>query len=75
MPYSHLSCLTPPLTRFVDQAEEAAKMDETAPIPLHLRNAPTKMMKDMKYGEGYLYNPDYRHALHSVISVNTGTNF
>jgi replication-associated recombination protein RarA len=50
-------------------------MDETAPIPLHLRNAPTKMMKDMKYGEGYLYNPDYRHALRSVISANTGTNF
>lgn len=49
-------------------------MDETAPIPLHLRNAPTKLMKDMKYGEGYLYNPDYRHALHSVISVNTRTN-
>jgi len=48
-------------------------MDETAPVPLHLRNAPTKMMKDMKYGEGYLYNPGYRHAPYSVISVNTRT--
>ncbi|KIM30721.1 hypothetical protein M408DRAFT_66262 [Serendipita vermifera MAFF 305830] len=45
------------------RAEEAAKMDETAPVPMHLRNAPTKMMKEMKYGEGYLYNPSYRHAL------------
>jgi putative ATPase len=42
------------------QAEEAAKLDETAPIPMHLRNAPTTMMKDMNYGQGYLYNPSYR---------------
>ncbi|KAL6153111.1 DNA-dependent ATPase mgs1 [Exserohilum turcicum] len=29
------------------------------PIPHHLRNAPTKLMKDMGYGEGYKYNPHY----------------
>jgi putative ATPase len=29
------------------------------PIPHHLRNAPTKMMKDMGYGENYKYNPHY----------------
>ncbi|KAJ2387067.1 DNA-dependent ATPase mgs1 [Coemansia sp. RSA 2559] len=29
------------------------------PVPLHLRNAPTRMMKDMGYAEGYKYNPDY----------------
>ncbi|KAF2689208.1 P-loop containing nucleoside triphosphate hydrolase protein [Lentithecium fluviatile CBS 122367] len=29
------------------------------PIPLHLRNAPTKLMKEMGYSEGYKYNPDY----------------
>jgi len=27
-------------------------------VPLHLRNAPTSMMKEMKYGEGYLYPHD-----------------
>ncbi|KAF2865342.1 DNA polymerase III, clamp loader complex, gamma/delta/delta subunit [Massariosphaeria phaeospora] len=29
------------------------------PIPSHLRNAPTKMMKEMGHGAGYKYNPDY----------------
>lgn len=28
-------------------------------IPHHLRNAPTKLMKDIGYGKGYKYNPDY----------------
>ncbi|KAG8790109.1 hypothetical protein FRC16_001026 [Serendipita sp. 398] len=45
------------------RAEEAAKADETAPVPMHLRNAPTQMMKDMKYGEGYKYNPAYKHPV------------
>ncbi|HLD27457.1 MAG TPA: replication-associated recombination protein A, partial [Patescibacteria group bacterium] len=29
------------------------------PVPLHLRNAPTKLMKDLNYGKDYKYNPDY----------------
>jgi len=29
------------------------------PVPLHLRNAPTSLMKQMGYGEGYLYPHDY----------------
>jgi len=45
------------------QAEELAKADETAPVPMHLRNAPTRMMKDMNYGSGYLYNPAYKYVL------------
>lgn len=28
------------------------------PTPLHLRNAPTKLMKELKYGEGYIYAHD-----------------
>ncbi len=28
-------------------------------VPLHLRNAPTKLMKDLQYGKGYKYNPDF----------------
>ena len=28
-------------------------------VPLHLRNAPTKLMKDVGYGKGYKYNPNY----------------
>ncbi len=34
-----------------------ATMDE--PVPLHLRNAPTKLMKDLNYGKDYKYSPDY----------------
>lgn len=42
-----------------------AKLDNdpdvaAAPIPLHLRNAPTKLMKDLGYSEGYKYNPDFK---------------
>ena len=28
------------------------------PVPLHLRNAPTRLMKDLHYGEGYEYAHD-----------------
>ena len=30
------------------------------PIPIHLKNAPTRMMKEMGYGKEYKYNPNYR---------------
>lgn len=30
------------------------------PIPMHLRNAPTKLMKELGYGETYKYNPDFK---------------
>lgn len=29
------------------------------PVPIHLRNAPTKLMKDIGYGAGYKYTPDF----------------
>jgi len=29
------------------------------PVPLHIRNAPTKLMKDLGYGKDYKYSPDY----------------
>jgi putative ATPase len=29
------------------------------PVPLHLRNAPTDLMKDLGYGKGYLYAHDF----------------
>lgn len=38
-----------------------AKVRETGnlPVPLHLRNAPTSLMKDMGYGRDYIYPHDY----------------
>lgn len=32
-------------------------------IPMHIRNAPTKLMEDLGYHEGYKYNPDYKDGL------------
>src|SRR5438034_915121 len=37
------------------QAAEDAHEDVAEPVPLHLRNAPTKLMKDLAYGKGYKY--------------------
>ena len=31
-----------------------------APVPLHIRNAPTKLMKNLGYGKGYKYTPDFQ---------------
>jgi putative ATPase len=33
------------------------------PVPLHIRNAPTKLMGELGYGKGYLYPHDYEDAL------------
>jgi len=38
-----------------NQAAEDAHRDVAQPVPLHLRNAPTKLMKDLEYGKGYKY--------------------
>jgi len=33
------------------------------PVPLHLCNAPTSLMKDLSYGEGYKYAHDYEEGI------------
>jgi putative ATPase len=39
-------------------AAEAAANEIAEPVPLHLRNAPTRLMKDLEYGKGYRYAHD-----------------
>ncbi|MBK0394464.1 AAA family ATPase [Ramlibacter algicola] len=39
-------------------ARAFVKQDGTRPVPMHLRNAPTKLMKDLDYGKGYRYAHD-----------------
>ncbi len=39
-------------------AAEAAAKEVAEPVPLHLRNAPTKLMKTLEYGKGYRYAHD-----------------
>ncbi|KAL0575500.1 DNA-dependent ATPase mgs1 [Marasmius crinis-equi] len=49
-----------------NHAEAAAKSDLTLPVPLQARNAPTGLMKDLGYSEGYRYNPDYAHPVQNT---------
>jgi len=35
----------------------------TLPVPLHIRNAPTKLMRELGYGKGYRYAHDYEEAI------------
>jgi putative ATPase len=44
-------------------AAEAAERDAAEPVPLHLRNAPTRLMKDLQYGKGYRYAHDEADAV------------
>lgn len=48
-----------------NRAEEAAKLDLTMPVPVPVRNAPTALMKELGYSEGYKYNPNFRHPVHN----------
>ena len=44
------------------KAQELAKKYPNAPVPLHLRNAPTKLMKDIGYGADYKWQAGFEHA-------------
>jgi putative ATPase len=41
-----------------NEAKAFIKQDGTRPVPMHLRNAPTKLMKELDYGKGYRYAHD-----------------
>ena len=43
----------------INQAMAVAKETQDAPVPLHLRNAPTKLMEELGYSDGYKYAHDY----------------
>ena len=42
-----------------EKAMKDVKEYGNLPVPLHIRNAPTKLMKDLGYGKNYKYSPDY----------------
>jgi putative ATPase len=44
--------------RAFNEAKAFVKKDGTRPVPMHLRNAPTKLMKELDYGKGYRYAHD-----------------
>lgn len=43
----------------INRAQALVKETGDLPVPLHLRNAPTKLMKDLNYGKEYKYAHDY----------------
>ncbi|MDR0834715.1 MAG: replication-associated recombination protein A [Candidatus Symbiothrix sp.] len=43
----------------IDGALAEVKQSGNLPVPLHLRNAPTQLMKDLNYSQGYKYAHDY----------------
>jgi putative ATPase len=43
----------------INRAQELVKKTGTLPVPLPIRNAPTKLMKDIGHGAGYKYSHDY----------------
>jgi putative ATPase len=45
----------------MSRALEAAKSFSDLPVPLHVRNAPTNLMKELGYGKGYEWKADFKH--------------
>lgn len=43
------------------RAQELARKYPDSPVPLHLRNAPTKLMKDLGYNKGYKWQANFQH--------------
>jgi putative ATPase len=43
----------------INQAQQLVKQTGDLPVPIHLRNAPTKLMKELGYGDDYKYSHDY----------------
>lgn len=62
---THLSLA--PKSNALYEAYSSAKTDAlqmlAEPVPLHLRNAPTKLMQELRYGEGYQYAHDTEEKL------------
>ncbi|CAO3638239.1 unnamed protein product [Cunninghamella blakesleeana] len=45
-----------------NKIKDIIKEEPNHPVPLHIRNAPTTLMKNLNYGKGYMYNPDYKNG-------------
>lgn len=45
----------------INEAKDLAGRYPDAPVPLHIRNAPTKLMKDLGYSKGYQWKAGFKH--------------
>jgi len=48
----------------INKAQEKVNEFGDLSVPLHLRNAPTKLMKDIGYGKNYMYSHEHKENLH-----------
>lgn len=49
------------ISNAMHKALDAARQHPDAQVPLHLRNAPTALMKELGYQKGYQWQPDFQH--------------
>jgi putative ATPase len=49
------------VTDLMNEAKVLAKQFSDSPVPLHVRNAPTSLMKDLGYGKDYKWQADFKH--------------
>jgi putative ATPase len=45
----------------INSAKKLVKETRNEPVPLHIRNAPRKLMKDLNYGKNYKYDHDFKN--------------
>ncbi len=50
------------VTDLMQQAKDLAKRYPDSAVPLHVRNAPTKLMKDLGYGKDYKWETGFKHG-------------
>jgi putative ATPase len=68
----------------IGTAQQLVKQTGDLPVPIHLRNAPTKLMKELGYGDEYKYSHDYANnfaeqeflpnAISETLFYNPGNN-
>ncbi|MBL0738785.1 replication-associated recombination protein A [Flavobacterium sp. GN10] len=68
----------------IGNAQQLVKQTGDLPVPIHLRNAPTKLMKELGYGDEYKYSHDYANnfaeqeflpdAIKKTVLYNPGNN-
>ncbi|PBJ13938.1 replication-associated recombination protein A [Flavobacterium sp. ACN6] len=68
----------------IGNAQQLVKQTGDLPVPIHLRNAPTKLMKELGYGDEYKYSHDYANnfaeqeflpdAVKETVLYNPGSN-
>ena len=69
-------CALAPKSNSLEVAYLSAKEDAIKtlqePVPLQIRNAPTKLMKELNYGKDYEYSHDYKHHKTDMVCMPDG---